>query len=111
MRAETQIWFVFLLVSICTVLYIVCACIPSMEEIKETFKNFRKKKDNKETFACPIEMHDKLHKMYPSKFTTQKETTKIISDIIKPKTFKDFKDTNECLNYVNEYIIKHPEEF
>ena len=56
-------------------------------------------------------MHDKLHKMYPSKFTTQKETTKIISNIIKPKTFKDFKDANECLNYVNEYIIKHPEEF
>ena len=110
MRPETQTFFVCIIVVCCTILYVLCACMPPIEEIKETFKNFSFRKKN-ESFACPIEIHDKLHKMYPSKFTDQKETTRIIKEIIKPKTFKDYEDTNECLKDINEYIIKHPKEF
>ena len=108
MDPSTQTYFVAFIVVIATILYVICACLPSMEEIKEYFA--RKKKDKKEEFACPIEIFTRLNRMYPTIFTTAQRTNEIVTKIIAPKTYADYDNTLTCLEHILQYVADHKDE-
>lgn len=109
MEPRQQILLVAILLTAAIVVYIVCSCLPSKEEMKEFFNKMKKKKED---FICPTVIYEKLKKLYPNIFTSQKECNKIVAKIISPKDFANYEgDENKAIMFIQAYIINHPDEF